>query len=247
MLFLLAISLSPCRAEVVDVAVASNFTDTLRKLAPLFRQSTGHELRISSASTGKLYAQIYHGAPYDLFLAADSARPKRLVEEGLALKGSRFTFALGRLVLWSPKDRFQQTGPELLQNHTFRRLAIANPKTAPYGAAAQQVLKAMGLWDQLRGRLARGENIGQTFQFVASSAADIGFVALSQVRSMPSVGDGYQWQVPDDLYQPIRQQAVLLNRGRDKESAHSFLLFLRGADAVALIRDSGYGIEGDGQ
>jgi len=231
-------------ASTVNVAVASNFKDTLQRISVRFRSATGHELRISSASTGKLYAQIVHGAPYDVFLAADGSRPERLVQEGLAVKGSRKTYALGRLVLWSTDRSVQGEGPLVLERGEFRRLAIANPATAPYGEAAMQVLEKLGLWHRYHKITARGENIGQVFQYVASGAADIGFVSLSQLR-LSGRAEGYQWPVPQSLYQPIRQQGVLLERSRDYAAALQFMEFLAGEEAVQLIRAGGYGLPED--
>ena len=226
-------------ADTVNVAVASNFNHTLRQLAPLFLASTGHRLRISPASTGKLYAQIRHGAPYDVFLAADSERPLRLVREGLALADSRRTYAVGRLVLWSPSLEFTGDAKRVLSSDRYRHLAIANPDVAPYGAAAEQTLRVMGLWDKLQPRLARGENIGQAFQFVVSGAAELGLVSGAQLVTLAR-NDGYQWWVPADLHAPIRQQAVLLRDASDKAAAGEFLQFLLGREAAELIRGNGY-------
>ncbi len=239
---LLLLASLPVGAATVNVAVASNFVATLRQLVPLFHDATGHTLRISPASTGKLYAQIRHGAPYDIFLSADAAHPGKLVEKGLAEPDSLITYAVGRLALWSSNLEYRALGPDLLREHAFKRLAIANPKTAPYGAAARQTLEELDLWRSMKGRLVRGENIGQTFQFVASGAAEIGFVALSQVRSGEGRG-GYLWEVPASLYQPIRQQAVLLSRSRANEGARDFMAFLKGPVATTLIQQNGYALE----
>ena len=241
-LFLLFVAV-PATAATVHVATASNFSGTLHLLAESFEKSTNHRVRISSASTGKLYAQISHGAPYDLFLAADRARPERLEREGLAAAGSRFTYALGRLVLWAPGREFEGAANVLLAEADVRRIAIANPKTAPYGLAAQQTLEAIGLWPRLQGRLVRGENIGQTFQFIASGAAEMGFVALAQLPEESSSA-GYRWLVQQELHQPIRQEAVLLKRGADNPAAKAFLAFLRSEQAQRLIVGQGYGLEG---
>ena len=224
------------------MATASNFSRTVHRLVESFERNTGHQVLISSASTGKLYAQIRHGAPYDLFLAADSARPERLEQEGLAATGSRFTYALGRLVFWVPQSEFKGAANVLMAKSNVRRIAIANPKTAPYGAAAQQVLEAIGLWRQLKGRLVRGENIGQTFQFVASGAAEMGFVAMSQLPEQSS-SKGYRWLVQQELYRPIRQEVVLLKRGADNPAAKAFLIYLRSEAARQLIMGQGYGLD----
>lgn len=231
-------------AAKVNVAVASNFVNTLRQLAEPFSRASGHELIISSASTGKLYAQILHGAPYDLFLAADEARPQRLLEQGYASRESLFTYAVGRLVLWSPLSHQQSNGARLLADGGFQHLAIGNPRTAPYGKAAQQALKSLGLWERLQDRLVRGENIGQAFQFVATGAAELGLVALSQLQDYDSTA-GYRWLVPTERYTPIRQQGVLLERSRKKPEAVAFADFLTSAAASRIIRANGYLLDGE--
>ncbi len=240
-LLLLLIPSACALAGSVHVATASNFSGTLQQLAAAFEKETGNAVKTSAASTGKLYAQIVNGAPYDLFLSADEARPERLEREGVAVAGSRFTYALGRLVLWAPERPFEGEARVLLAADDVRRVAIANPNTAPYGAAARQVLEGMGLWQALEGRLVRGENIGQTFQFVASGGADMGFVAQAQLVDMPQ--RGYRWLVPQTLYRPIRQQAVLLKRGADNAAACTFLDYLRSPQARAVIEAQGYGLQ----
>lgn len=229
-------------ADQINVAVASNFVTTLRKLAVSFEQTSDHKLRISSASTGKLYAQISHGAPFDLFLAADEARPARLVSEGKAVADSRFTYALGQLVFWSPSGAATSDGEALLRSGNMKRLAIANPKTAPYGIAAQMVLTEMNLWPNSSLQLVRGENVGQTFQFITTGAVDGGFIALAQITGSKQ-WDGLIWQIPDSYYSPIRQQVVLLNGAADKAAAQAFLAFLRSDPAKTIIRQNGYAIE----
>jgi molybdate transport system substrate-binding protein len=228
-------------ADTATLAVASNFTPTLRQLAQLFEQNSGHELRISSASTGKLYAQITHGAPFDLFLAADTERPVRLERSGLTLPGSRLTYALGRLALWAPRIDGEPDPAHLLRSYQFEHLSLANPKTAPYGMAAQQTLQYMGLWEDLKPRLVRGENVGQAYQFVDSGAAQLGFVALSQLASQTV--PGYIWQVPSGFHQPIRQQAVLLKQADGNTAARDFWTFLQSPPARRLIQEQGYGVE----
>ncbi len=228
-------------ADQVNVAVASNFITTLRQLASSFEQQSGHTLRISSASTGKLYAQIVHGAPFDLFLAADEARPARLVQEGKAVSGSLSTYAMGQLVFWSPKHASDSDAVALLKSGAFKRIAIANPKTAPYGLAAQTVLQELGLWQPSSIKRVRGENISQTFQFVASGAVSGGFIALSQAHTVAQ--DELVWLIPTIYYAPIKQQVVLLNRAAEKSAALSFLAFLRSDMGEKIIRESGYAIE----
>lgn len=230
------------RADQVLVAVAANFTDAARDLATLFEQSTGHRAKISYGSTGKLYAQIENGAPFDLFLAADGARPERAVKEGLAIPGSRFTYATGTLVLWSAQSGRFERGDAFLKSGEFRRAAIGNPKTAPYGAAAKEVLDRLGLWEQLRTKLVRGDSIAQTFQFTATGNADVGFVAASQVKAWRGEA-GSLWAIPAEYYAPIAQQAVLLTRGAENPAARAFMEFLQGEAARALIADYGYGVE----
>jgi molybdate transport system substrate-binding protein len=231
----------PAMAGRVHVATASNFNGALQALAASFGAASGHVVTISAASTGKLYAQIRHGAPYDLLLAADEVRPRMLEQEGLALPGSRFTYALGQLVLWAPGRVFSGEARVLLSADDVRHIAIANPKTAPYGVAAQQALESLGLWQGVEGRLVRGENIGQTFQFVASGGAELGFVALAQLVEWPETG--YRWSVPQALYAPIRQQAVLLQTAADNAAAVAFLAYLRSDEARRLIEARGYGLE----
>lgn len=231
-------------ADSVRVAVASNFSGTLQKLATAFTGATGHELKISSASTGKLYAQIRQGAPFDVFLAADAERPRLLVAEGLAVADTLTTYAEGRLVLWSPDGGYpaEANGEDILRRGQFRQLAIANPRTAPYGNAAREALQQMGLWQRLESTVARGENIGQTFQFVMSGAADLGMVALSQLQGNAG-RTGYIWPVPTSLYRPIVQQGVLLARSRDRPAPLAFIAFLRSDTAAAIIERQGYRAE----
>jgi molybdate transport system substrate-binding protein len=234
----LALAGTSAMAAEVKVAVASNFTAAMKQIAADFEASSGHELVISYGSTGKIYAQIVNGAPFEVFLAADQARPQRLVEEGQA--SDRFTYAVGRLVLWSPDPDLVDAGGTVLRRGEFRRLAIANPVTAPYGAAAMQVLERLGLVQALEPRLVRGENIAQTYQFVVTRNAQLGFVAQAQVALYPT---GSRWPVPLDLYEPIRQDAVLLDKGRDKPAARALLDYLAGPEARAVIQRFGYGVE----
>nr|VFJ57495.1 MAG: molybdate transport system substrate-binding protein [Candidatus Kentron sp. FM]VFJ72381.1 MAG: molybdate transport system substrate-binding protein [Candidatus Kentron sp. FM]VFK19819.1 MAG: molybdate transport system substrate-binding protein [Candidatus Kentron sp. FM] len=236
-------------AQTVHVAVASNFADTLRLLTKAYPESPPPEFKISAASTGKLFAQIHHGAPFHLFLAADARRPALLVKSGDAVAETLFTYAMGRLVLWRPIA----TGgtQQALSHHTLtgpiHRLAMANPKTAPYGRAAEETLRALGLWEKLQPKLVRGENIGQTYQFVATGAAEMGFVAWSQIlwriRSGRTPGEeraGQRWIVPSSLHAPLIQQAVLLQAGADNPAARRFLAFLQSPGARELIRAQGY-------
>lgn len=241
--FLLLILLVPeiGQTETVQLAVAANFTDVTQKIVPLFEQQTGHSVKVSFGSTGKLYAQIMHGAPFDIFLAADEARPLRLEEEGLAVAGSRFTYARGRLVLWSADPHLFKDGEVFLRQGKFKRLAIANPLTAPYGVAAQQVLQHLGIWETVSAKLVRGDSIAQTFQFTATGNAELGLLAGSQVNAWPQPGS--LWSIPEEIHQSISQQAVLLKRGEQNVAAQAFLQFLQSNKGRTMIRDFGYAVE----
>ncbi|MCK0105905.1 molybdate ABC transporter substrate-binding protein [Marinobacter sp. S0848L] len=228
------------RAEQATVAVAANFTATMAKLIALFEHETGHQVRASFGSTGKLYAQIRHGAPYDAFMAADAERPRLLADQGLAVAGSQIPYAEGRLVLWSRDPNLFRDGREYL-NSQPQRLAIGNPKTAPYGIAAIEVLENLGLAGALSPKLVSGDSIAQTFQFIATGNARAGFVAQAQVRAYNDE-EGSAWQVPKTLHKPISQHAVLLNRGHRNAAAHDWMAFLNGAKAQAIIREDGYDI-----
>lgn len=240
MLLVVALQAAPARAAEALVAVASNFSATAEALAQRFEAQTGHTITFSFGSTGKLYAQIAHGAPFDAFLAADEERPARAEAEGHALPGSRFTYAEGKLVLWSPvAGRFEE-GEAWLMQQDFRRLAIANPKTAPYGRAARDLLEQLGIIDQVQKRLVRGESIAQAFQFAATRNTDAGLVALAQLSDEDRQNGSY-WPVPEHYYEPIYQQAVLLMRGQDNEAARDWLEFLQQPEALELIEQHGYG------
>lgn len=246
-IFMLAFAAVPseqARAAEALAAVATNFAEVMDALGPRFEAATGHRLRVSSGSTGKLYAQVRNGAPFDLFLAADQRRPELLETAGHAVSGSRFTYAIGRLTLWSAdKDRIGADGAAVLRRDDFRHLAIANPKLAPYGLAAQQALTALDLWKPLQDRIVQGENIGQAFSLVATGNAELGFVALSAVLSPRHKVTGSRWDVPVDLYEPIRQDAVLLSRGADNIAARAFLGFIQSAEARGIVARFGYGAD----
>jgi molybdate transport system substrate-binding protein len=223
----------------VYVAVASNFLSPLKEIATRYKQDTGDRLILISGSTGKLYAQARHGAPFDVFLAADSKRPALLEREGMGVIGTRFTYAIGTLVLWGLElGRVQ--GEESLAQMSKGKLAIANPKTAPYGRAAQQVLESLGFWEKLQPSLVRGENIAQTLQFVATGNAMLGFVAKSQVEDPRFKFKGSHWEVPVDMHEPILQQAILLNPGLANSSAKQFLEYLHGAIAKKIMGSYGF-------
>lgn len=229
-------------ADEISIAVAANFTDATSDIVPLFEKATGHTVKVSFGSTGKLFAQIEHGAPFEVFLAADSKRPEKAETEGMAVKGSRFTYAMGKLALWSPEPGAFKDAESYLKKGEFARLAIANPKTAPYGLAAQQVMEHLGVWDSLKSKLVRGDSIAQTFQFAATRNAEAGFVALSQVTAWKE-GKGTIWEIPQVYYAPIEQQAVLLRKGSGSDAAKAFLDFLKSDQARAVITGYGYGVE----
>ncbi|MEW8626758.1 MAG: molybdate ABC transporter substrate-binding protein [Candidatus Thiodiazotropha sp.] len=236
------LSVTSVEAEEVKLAIAANFTDVARILAERFEQQTGHTTKISYGSTGKLYSQIEHGAPFEVFLAADRERPEKAENEGLAIAGSGFVYAQGKLVLWSLKSALFEQGERYLSGGDFRHLAIANPKTAPYGMAAKQVMQHLGLLEQIRPKLVQGDSIAQTFQFVATGNADAGFVALAQIKAWQGKS-GSLWEIPNSYYAPIDQAAVLLKKGRHNPAAHAFLDFLKSGEAKQLIQTYGYGVE----
>ncbi|MGC2461014.1 MAG: molybdate ABC transporter substrate-binding protein [Steroidobacteraceae bacterium] len=233
------------RAEDLDIAVAANFYGTLQRLAPKFEQAGGNRLLLSSGASGQFYTQIREGAPFDVLLSADSDRPKQLETEGLAVAGSRFTYAIGTLVLWSPKAGVVDRDGKVLRAGAYRMLGIADPRNAPYGAAAQQVLTALGLWDKLNQdkKLAIGENINQAWQFAATGNVDMAFVALSQVSDGKMISGSY-WLPPQTLYAPLNQDAVILTRTSKRPAAEAFLKWLRqDPKAVATIKAAGYHVK----
>ncbi len=238
--FTLLLSLASIQgfAGELRIAVASNFLHTTEQLAELFEQQTGHQVRISSGSTGKLYTQIISGAPYDLFMAADSARPQRLVSEGFASADSLTTYALGKLVLWSLQTGLFQNGQDPINDDQISRLAIANPKTAPYGLAAQQAIDSLNLLNNKEIQIVQGENIGQTYQLVYSGAAQAGLIAYSLYLQNTL---GSVWLVPPTAYQPIEQQMVIINNGRNAEIAEQWINWLK-TDGKQLIQASGYDV-----
>lgn len=236
---LLAIILNagPVGAAEVKVAVAANFTEPARLIAARFKARTGHEAMLSMGSTGQLYAQIANGAPFEILLSADRERPERVEADGLGVAGSRFTYAIGRLVLYSKTAGLVDAKGQVLKSGRFERIAIADPKTAPYGVAAVETIRKLGVETSLRSKLVQGASIAQAYQFVDSGAAELGFVALSQVIA---VKGGSRWLVPAADHTPIDQQAVLLKTGASNPAAKAFLAFLKGPEARAIIRRSGY-------
>jgi molybdate transport system substrate-binding protein len=229
---------TPSFAGEAKIAVAANFTNAAKEIGTRFENATGHKAIFSFGSTGQLYTQITQDAPFEVFLAADRKRPKMAVDAGLAVPGTLFTYATGKIVLFSKTANLIE-GAETLNDGTFTKIAIANPTTAPYGAAAVEVMKALDVYDALSPKIVQGNNIAQTFQFVETGNAELGFLALSQVAQHDG---GSRWIVPDSLYEPIAQDAVLLKRGAGNDAAHSFLDFLKGPEARAVKEKYGYGV-----
>jgi len=239
-LVLCGLTSSPLLAGEVHVAVASNFAAPMGRIVDLFQRETGHALSVSLGSSGKLYAQIVGGAPFDVFLAADDEMPKRLAQEGLALGSSHFIYALGKLVLWSAQPNFVDAGGAVLRKGDYSKLAIADPKLAPYGMAAKETMEKLAMWNAMQRKLVKGENITQAYQFAVTENADLAFIALSQVMHDGKVTQGSWWLVPDELHKPIRQGAVMLSGAKDKVAAQAFLDFLKSKRAAAIIRSFGY-------
>lgn len=235
-------SAGPGAAAQAQVALAANFAEPMKVIAAVLQQTTGHTLKLSTGASGALYTQIKNGAPYDVFLSADNERPAMLEREALAQPGTRFTYAIGRLVLWSVNPSRIDAQGTVLQAANLGKVAFANPKTAPYGAAALQVLDRLGLRNAMTPKLVRGESIGQTFNFVKTGNADVGFVALSQVMENGRLKQGSMWLIPQTLHDPIRQDAVLLKRGASNEAAQALLSLLQSPNIRALIRSYGYDI-----
>lgn len=234
---LLSLSVAlPANAATVSVAVAANFTKVAEELGAAFKAKTGDDVQISPGATGQLYTQITQGAPFQVFLAADDTRPQKAVDEGFGVDGTVFTYAVGKLVLYGVAADVTQ-GAEVLKAGEFQKLSIADPETAPYGAAAVETLKALNLYDTLQPKIVTAQNISQAHQFIESGSAELGFVALSQVIGSDK---GTQWLVPADLYKPIKQDAVLLKTGENESAAKAFLDYLKSDEAVAIIKKSGY-------
>lgn len=224
-------------ADELRVAVASNFAPVLETLAPVFEKESGHTVAIIAGATGAHYTQIINGAPYDMFLSADDERPGMLVKEGKAVDGTVFNYAIGQLVLWSSEANVVDQEGKVLQAGDFDHLAIANPKLAPYGEAAEEVLRGLGLWDGLQGKIVMGENITQTLQFIATGNAELGFIARSQWLETDAERKGSVWEIPANMHAPIIQQGVLL---RDTPASQQLKIFLQSASAKAIIATAGY-------
>lgn len=229
-------------AETTLVAVAANFTKPMTEIAELFQKETGHTAKLSFGSSGKLVAQIKNAAPFDVFLSADEKNPARLIKDDLAIADSRFTYAIGKLVLWSAKADLVDAQGEILNKNSFKHIALPDSKLAPYGEAAIEVLKNKNLLNKLQPLFVLGENINQTHQFISTGNAELGFISLSQVMENGKISAGSTWQVPDNLYNPIHQDAMLLKKGSENPAAIALLSFLKSAKAQAIISQYGYGL-----
>ncbi|GIZ13209.1 molybdate ABC transporter substrate-binding protein [Pseudomonas sp. NCCP-436] len=227
-------------AGEVRVAVAANFTAPLQALAPEFEKATGHKLTASFGASGQFYAQISHGAPFDVLLSADDSTPARLEKEGHSVPESRFTYAIGSLVLWSADDSYLDGTDAALKAGQFRHLSIANPKAAPYGLAATQVLDRLGLSEAVQSKLVEGQNITQVHQFVSTGNAELGFIALSQVYRDGKLSSGSAWIVPEAMYDPIRQDALILRQGANNPAATALVEYLKSPEAARVIESFGY-------
>ncbi len=231
------------QAEVVQIAVAANFTAPARALAEIFARTTGHEAKLSFGATGAFYTQIKNGAPFDILLAADDERPIRLEKEGDTVPGSRFTYAIGQLVLWSAKPGFVDGEGAVLKGGNFNKIAIANPKLAPYGAAAVETMDKLGLAAALTPKLVTGESIGQTYNFIATGNAGLGFVALAQVLDGGKLKSGSMWVVPAKHHAPIIQDAVILKRAAANPAANAWMALMRSPNTQDFIRSYGYEVK----
>jgi len=236
----LLLSSSVACAGEVNVAVAGNFFKPIKVLAADFEEKSGHRIALSVGATGKLYAQISNGAPFELFFAADQKRPTKLVTQKLAVKASQFTYAQGQLVLWSKNTDAIDAQGSILSSPDLQRLAIANPKAAPYGEQAVNALTKLGLYKQLENKIVQGQNIGQTYQYVSSGSVEQGIIAMSQVTVNGEITTGSAWVIPSELYDAIQQDAVLLERGKDNPVAQQFLDYIKSPSAIKIIRSFGY-------
>lgn len=228
------------QADEVQVAVAANFTAPIQAIAADFEKDTGHKLVAAYGATGQFYTQIKNGAPFEVFLSADDTTPEKLEKEGDTVKGSRFTYAVGTLALWSAKEGYVDGKGEVLKKNEYQHLSIANPKAAPYGLAATQVLEKLTLTEATKAKIVEGQNITQAYQFVSTGNAELGFVALSQIYKDGKVSSGSAWIVPADMHDPIKQDAVILNKGKDNAAAKALVEYLKGPKAAAVIKSYGY-------
>ncbi len=239
-LFALLCATLSVQADEVQVAVAANFTGPMQVISALFERDTGHKASLAFGATGKFYAQISNGAPFEILLSADDETPAKLVKEGYGVAGTPFTYAIGKLVLWSADPKLVDAKGAILKKGGFKHLSLANPKAAPYGAAGMQVMTKLGVADAIKPLIVQGENISQTHQFISTGAAELGFVAYSQVIKNGQIGSGSGWVVPSNLYDPIRQDAVILAKGKDKPAAIALMSYLKGEKAQAVIKSFGY-------
>jgi molybdate transport system substrate-binding protein len=228
------------RADEAVLAVAANFSAPMQQIASLFQKDTGHTMKLSFGATGAIYAQIKNGAPFDVFLSADQSTAQKLALEGMAVPNSRFTYATGQLALWSKQKDLVDDKGQILKSNSIQRIAVANPKLAPYGAAALETITRLGLLNELQPKLVQGDNISQTYQFVFTQNAPIGFVALSQIYANGSITSGSAWIVPSHLYKPIDQDAILLQKGVNNAAAKALMLYLKGDKARQIIKSYGY-------
>ena len=233
-------TLGSAQAAEVQVAVAANFTAPIQAIAADFEKDTGHKLVAAYGATGQFYTQIKNGAPFEVFLSADDTTPQKLESDGDTVKGSRFTYAVGTLALWSAKEGYVDAKGAVLKKNEYQHLSIANPKAAPYGLAATQVLAKLGLTEQVKSKLVEGQNITQAYQFVSTGNAELGFVALSQIYKHGKVSSGSAWIVPGEMHDPIKQDAVILNKGKDNPAAKALVDYLKGPKAAAVIKSYGY-------
>ena len=237
---LLFVFLTQTFAADIFVAVASNFSAPMQKIGPLYEKESGNKVIMSLGSTGGFYAQIKNGAPYQILLSADVETPNKLALEGFAIKETQFTYATGRLALWSAKENDVDAAGNILKSQPFEKLAMANPKLAPYGLAAIETLKALNLLSSLEGKIVQGDSIAQAYQFVVTQNAQLGFVALSQVFLDGKISHGSAWIVPSHLHSPIHQDAILLKTAKDNEAAKSLMNFMKSARAKSIIASFGY-------
>ena len=233
---------SGCYAAEVLVAVAANFAAPMQKIAPLFEQDTGHKAILSFGATGSFYAQIKNGGPFQILLSADDETPLKLEKEGLGIVGSRFTYATGKLVLWSKQPGKVDDAGHILKTGDFQRLALANPKLSPYGMAAHETLTKLGFLQTVQAKIVQGDNIAQTYQFVFSQNAQLGFVALSQVYENGKIAQGSAWVVPSHLHSPLQQDALLLNAGKNNPAAQALMDYLKSDKAKNIIKAYGYAV-----
>jgi len=235
-----AFAFSSANADEVQVAVAANFTAPIQAIAADFEKDTGHKLVAAYGATGQFYTQIKNGAPFEVFLSADDTTPQKLEAEGDTVKGSRFTYAVGTLALWSAKEGYVDDKGAVLKTNAYQHLSIANPKAAPYGLAATQVLAKLDLTDATKAKIVEGQSITQAYQFISTGNAELGFVALSQIYKDGKLTSGSAWIVPADLHDPIKQDAVILNKGKDNAAAKALIEYLKGPKAAAVIKSYGY-------